>query len=198
MCWLLLTERQFTQVAELALDWADRVEPKLSVASVAEVSTWGWLLLRASAAAVRDNKPDEAAQMMRLAEAGAVSIGRDQGSYHSYWTTFGPATVAMKQVENAVISDTPRIALTLASQVPPTLRPTSDNRNRHLLDITAAHMSLRQYPDAFDVMYQLSREAPVWLQNQRSAKDTLSAIITRRRTLTPQMREVANVIRLPL
>jgi len=197
MCWLLLLERRFAQVQETALQWADRVEPKLSVASAAEVSTWGWLLLRASAAAVRDNRPDDAAQIMRLAEAAAVSIGRDRGSYHSYWTTFGPATVAMKQVENAVVSDDPRLALTLSARVPGSLRPTSDNRNRHLLDVTTAHLNLRQYPEAFDVLHQLAREAPAWLQNQPAAKDLLAAIIGKRRTLTPQMREVADAIRLP-
>lgn len=198
MCWLLLMEGQFAQVQVMALDWADRVEPKLSTATVAEVSTWGWLLLRASAAAIRDNRPDDAAQSMRLAEAAAVSLGRDRGSYHSYWTTFGPATVAMKQVENAVVGDNPRLALELAGRVPGSLRPTSDNRNRHLLDVAAAHLHLRQYPAAFDVLYQLSREAPVWLENQRMAKDLLAGIIQKRRTLTPQMREVAAAVKLPL
>jgi transcriptional regulator with XRE-family HTH domain len=177
MCWLLLLERRFAEVQETALDWAGRVEPRLSAASTAEVSTWGWLLLRASAAAVRDNRPDDAAQIMRLAEAAAVSIGHDRGSYHSYWTTFGRATVAMKQVENAVVSDDPRLALSLSAHVPGSLRPTSDNRNRHLLDVTTAHLSLRQYPEAFDVLHQLAREAPTWLQNQPMAKDQLAAII---------------------
>jgi DNA-binding XRE family transcriptional regulator len=198
MCWLLLLERRFADVQETALDWADRIEPKLSTASTAELSTWGWLLLRASAAAVRDNRADEAARIMRLAEAAAVSIGHDQRSYHSYWTTFGRATVAMKQVENAVVSDDPRLALSLSARVPGSLRPTSDNRNRHLLDVTAAHLSLRQHSEAFDVLHQLAQEAPTWLQNQPVAKDQLTAIIGKRRTLTPQMREVAAAIHLPL
>jgi transcriptional regulator with XRE-family HTH domain len=198
MCWLLLMEQQFEQVRTLALQWADRIEPRLSTATKAELSTWGWLLLRASAAAIRDNRPDEAAQIMRLAEAAAITVGRDQGSYHSYWTTYGPATVAMKNVENAVIDDKPDIALALARKVPGNLRPTSDNRNRHLLDVTAAHLALRRYPDAFDVLYRLSHEAPAWLENQRMAKDMLDRIVRKRRTLTPQMRELADAIRLPL
>jgi transcriptional regulator with XRE-family HTH domain len=197
-CWLLLVERQFTQVQDMALSWADRIEPRLSSASAAEVSTWGWLLLRASAAAIRDNRPGDAARAMRLAEAAAISMGNDTGSYHTYWTTFGPATVAMKQVENALISDDPRLALTLTDRVPARLRPTSDNRNRHLLDVTSAHLRLRNYPEAFDVLSRLAREAPVWLQHQQAAKDMLTTIIGRRRTLTPQMREVAAAIRLPL
>ena len=197
MCWLLLLERQFGRVRTVAAEWADRIEPKLSVASVAEVSTWGWLLLRASAAAIRDNRPDEAAEFMRLAEAGAVAVGRERGGYHSYWTTFGPATVAMKAAENAVIDDKPDVALRLARTVPGNLRPTSDNRNRHLLDVSAAHLALRRHAEAFDVLYRLSREAPVWLVNQRMAGDLLGRIVARRRTLTPQMRELAELFPVP-
>jgi hypothetical protein len=59
-------------------------------------------------------------------------------------------------------------------------------------------LHLRQYPEAFDVLLQLAQEAPAWLQNQPMAKDLLAAIIGKRRTLTPQMREVADAIRLPL
>lgn len=194
MCWLLLLERQFDRVRTMAAGWADRIEPKLSVASAAEISTWGWLLLRASAAMIRDNRPDEAAEFMRLAEAAAVAVGRERGGYHSYWTTFGLATVAMKRVENAVIDDKPDVALRLAGRVPGNLRPTSDNRNRHLLDVSAAHLALRRYGEGFDVLYRLSREAPVWLVNQRMAGDLLGRIVARRRTLTPQMRELAELL----
>jgi hypothetical protein len=88
--------------------------------------------------------------------------------------------------------------LALARKVPGNLRPTSDNRNRYLLDVTAAHLALRRYPDAFDVLYRLSHEAPAWLENQRMAKDLLDRIVRKRRTLTPEMRELADAIRLPL
>lgn len=197
MCWLLLLEQQFAQVLTLATQWADRIEPRLSKASTAELSTWGWLLLRASAAAIRDNRPGEAEETMRLAQAAAVAAGPDRQSYHSYWTTFGPATVAMKRVENAVIDDKPGVALRLAERVPANLRPTSDNRNRHLLDVTAAHLTLRDHAAAFDVLYRLSKEAPAWLAHQGMAKDLLSQMMHRRRTLTPEMRELADAIAMP-
>ena len=197
-CWLLLLERQFGTVETLATRWADQIEPRLSRATRAELSTWGWLLLRASAAAIRDNRVGEAAEAMRLAEAAAVAIGPERGSYHVYWTTFGPATVAMKKVENAVVDGRPDVALTLAESVPSGLRATSDNRNRHLLDVSASHLDLRQYAASFDVLHLLSREAPVWLASQRMAADLLTRIIGRRRTLTPQMRELAGAMNLAL
>ncbi len=115
-----------------------------------------------------------------------------------YFTTFGPATVAMKTVENAVIDGKPGMALDLTARVPPGLRPTSDNRNRHLLDVTAAHLDLRQYAAAYDVLHKLSVQAPAWLATQPTAASLMSQIITRRRLLSPQMRELAEVMRLPL
>jgi transcriptional regulator with XRE-family HTH domain len=199
MCWLLLVEGQLEQVRNLAAGWADRVEPRLSTATVAEISVWGWLLLRGSAAAIRDNRPGEAADMMRLAEAAAVAAGPEsRGGYRMYWTTFGPATVAMKRTENALVDRRPDIALRLAARVPEGLRPTSDNRNRHLLDVSAAHADLRQYDEAVDVLKRLRAESGPWLAEQRMARDVLGGIVRRRRTLTQDTRELAEAVSLPL
>lgn len=198
LCWLLLVEGRFSEVRSLAASWADRVEPRLSQATNPEISTWGWLLLRGSAAAIRDNRPDEAADMMRLAEAAAVAAGAERGGYRQYWTNFGPATVAMKRTENAVVDGRPDVALRLSRRVPDGLRPTSDNRNRHLLDVAAASTDLRKYDDAVGLLKQLRGEAGPWLAEQRMARDILARIVHRRRTLTPDMRDLAAAIRLPL
>jgi hypothetical protein len=115
-----------------------------------------------------------------------------------YWTTFGPATVAMKRTENALVNGQPDTALRLASRVPAGLRPTSDNRNRHLLDVSGAHAELRQYDEAVDVLKRLQTEAGPWLHEQRRARDVLGRIVKRRRTLTPDMRALADAVRLPL
>jgi len=136
--------------------------------------------------------------MMRLAEAAAAAVGPDQGGYQMYWTTFGPATVAMKKVENAVIDGRPDVALRLARRVPPGLRPTSDNRNRHLLDLSAAHLELRHYDEAFSILHGISQDAGPWLAEQRMARDLLGRIIDHRRTLTAEMRQLADAVRLDL
>jgi hypothetical protein len=199
MCWLLLVEGQLEQVRNLAAGWADRIEPRLSSATIPEISAWGWLLLRGSAAAIRDNRPGEAADMMRLAEAAAVAAGPEsRGGYRMYWTTFGPATVAMKRTENAVVDGQPDMALRLAARIPEGLRPTSDNRNRHLLDVSAAHAQLRQYDEAVEVLKRLQAESGPWLAQQRMARDILGGIVQRRRSLTQDMRDLAEAVRLPL
>ncbi|MEZ7127033.1 helix-turn-helix domain-containing protein [Nonomuraea sp. AD125B] len=194
LCWLLLRQRRLDEARSRAVDWADEIEPRMSRATSTELSAWGWLLLRGSAAAIRDNRPDEADDMMRLALSGAVRMGREHSSYHEYFTTFGPATVQMKRVENAIIEHQPERALRLAREVPPELRPTSDNRNRHFLDVANAHIMLREYDKALDILSQLAGEAPTWLPNQRYAQDMLRTIVGRRRTLTPEMRKLADAV----
>jgi hypothetical protein len=62
----------------------------------------------------------------------------------------------------------------------------------------AAHLDLRQYSAASDVLHRLSVEAPAWLTAQPTAASLMSQIIARRRLLTPQMRELAETMRLPL
>lgn len=121
-----------------------------------------------------------------------------RGGYRMYWTTFGPATIAMKRTENALVNGQPDIALRLAERVPVGLRPTSDNRNRHLLDVSAAHAELRHYDDSVDVLKRLQAESGPWLHEQRMARDILGRIVQRRRTLTPDMRDLADAVRLPL
>ena len=49
-------------------------------------------------------------------------------------------------------------------------RHRGDNRNRHLLDVSAAHLELRHYDEAFGVLYELSQDAGPWLAEQRMAQ----------------------------
>jgi hypothetical protein len=90
------------------------------------------------------------------------------------------------------------MALRLASRIPEGLRPTSDNRNRHLLDVSAAHAQLRQYDEAVEVLKRLQAESGPWLAQQRMARDILGGIVQRRRSLTQDMRDLAEAVRLPL
>ncbi len=76
-CWLLLRRGRLAEARELAIRWADDVEPRVSRATPEELSAWGWLLLRTSAAAIRDNRPGEAEDALRLAQSAAVAAGRE-------------------------------------------------------------------------------------------------------------------------
>lgn len=198
-CWLLLRKGRLAEARETATRWADDIEPRLSRASTEELSAWGWLLLRVSAASIRDNREDEARASLRMAHAAAVAMGDGATPSSDFLRVFSTVTVALKRAENAMVMDHPDEVLRIAAGNPAGhLSRHSSNRNRHLLDVANAHARVRQYPEAIDTLTRVRIAAPQWLPNQRYARDVLSGIIQKRRTLTPEMRDLAAAVRLPL
>ncbi|MDX3751099.1 helix-turn-helix transcriptional regulator [Streptomyces sp. AK08-02] len=194
-CWLLLRRGRLAEARELSTRWADEVEPRISRATPAELSAWGWLLLRTSAAAIRDNRPGEADDALRYANSAAVAMGREFAPRDDFLQAFGPVTVALKRAENAMVVDRPDLVLKLSARIPTGgMRPTSNNRNRHLLDVAEAHARSRDYAQTVEVLQGIRADAPQWLPNQRYARDIFSRVIARRRTLTPEMRSLADAI----
>lgn len=198
-CWLLLRRGRLADARELAIRWADDVEPRMSRATTDELSAWGWLLLRVSAASIRDGRDDEAKAALRLAKSAAVAMGKEAVPSQDFLRAFGPVTVDLKRAENAMVSDHPDEVLRIACSNPAErLSSTSNNRNRHLLDVADAHSQMREYSEAIDTLTRIRVASPQWLPNQRYARDILGRIVEKRRTLTPEMRELAMAVRLPL
>jgi ribosome-binding protein aMBF1 (putative translation factor) len=202
VCWALLRQGRLAEAREYAIRWADDIEPRFSRATTAELSIWGRLMLSVTAAAVRDARPGEAEDALKLARAAADRIGREVISDASTTRTFGPVSVAMISAESAVISGHPDKALRVARGISGTrnglLHPKSASRCRHRLDTANALAQLRQPQEAVAILHELRDDAPEWLAQQRYARDILSTIINRRRTLTPEMRELADFVHLPL
>lgn len=194
-CWLLLHTGHLDECWQAGVRWAADVEPRMSTATAGELSAWGWLQMHNSAAAMRDNRPGDAEDAMRMAKAAAARIGREYTHRTDFLRTFGPVTVAMKHAENMMVDDKPDKVLALAAAIHPSAAAaTKNNRNRHLLDVASAHTRLRDYPEALDVITALHADAPEWLPKQREAHEVMRTIIARRRTLTPQMRQMADFI----
>ncbi|MFI6522043.1 helix-turn-helix domain-containing protein [Spirillospora sp. NPDC050679] len=199
LAWLLIRQGRLPDTLSLVERWADEIEPRMSKATMAELSAWGWLLVRHSAAAVRNNQPGDAEDAIRLARTAAVAMAGEYSPANDFLRAFGPLTVAMKRTENAMVEDRPDRVLAMSQAIPVNdLRPTSNNRNRHLLDVAKARVQLRQHAEAFDLLQGIRHDAPEWISNQRYARDILDQIVSRRRTLTPDMRELADFVHLPL
>lgn len=199
MCWSLLRQGRLAEARVLATRWADDIEPRFSRATTAELALWGRLLLGISNAAIRDARPGEAQDSIKLARAAADAIGREITSDHSTSRTFGPATVAMIKAENAAVIGQYDKVLTIARTIPPhTLNPSSASRCRHRLDVAHAQAQTRQYQAAVATIRQLRSAAPEWLTQQRYARDILGHVISRRRTLTPDMRDLADFMAVAL
>jgi transcriptional regulator with XRE-family HTH domain len=197
-CWLLIRQGKLADTRELATRWAEEVEPRMSKATTEELCTWGWLLLRVSTAAVRDNRPGEAEDTLRLARAASTRMGREIQPRGDFLRTFGPSMVALKSAENAIIEDRPDVVIQLSRRIPGSgIQPNSNNYNRHLLDVAEAHRRLREYTESFETLQQVRVNAPEWLREQRFARDIFSRITEKRRTLTSGMRDFADFIRAP-
>lgn len=69
-----------------------------------------------------------------------------------YWTTFGSATVAMKRVGNTVVDGRPDVALNSPITFPPVYGRLATNCDRHFLNLSAAHLELKHYDEAFGIL----------------------------------------------
>ncbi|GAA2004370.1 hypothetical protein GCM10009799_34490 [Nocardiopsis rhodophaea] len=194
--WILLRQGRLDEAEQLASETADEVEPRISRASREELAAWGWLLLRASAAAARNNRPDEARELVRLAQTAGSAVGAEVTDHLRGWGTFGPLTVRLKAIENQMIADRPTKVLAMADCLPDGVgRSTSDNWNRHRLDVARAHAMLRHGDEATRVLVDLRSAAPEWLKHQRQAAVTFRDVLkTRKRTLTRDQRELAGFL----
>jgi hypothetical protein len=200
MAWCMLRQGRLHEAGSMAAEWADRAEPRFSRATTAELAAYGKILLYVNNAMIRDNRPGEAEDALSLAKAAAAKIGRDVPANESTTMTFGPAQVTIIAAENASLREQPDRVLNIAERATPAglARVEPAQRLRHRLDVASAHVSMRQYAEGIAVLRETHAEAPEWMVHQRYARDILSRVIQRRRTLTPDMRELADAVRLPL
>jgi transcriptional regulator with XRE-family HTH domain len=192
--WLLTRQGRLDEAERLTLTTADEVEPRISRATKTELGVWGRLLMRSSAAAARNNRPQEAREMLRLASTAGSALGGAVASYSYGWGKFGGSAVALQAVENLLVAEQPRRALGLSVRLPVTgSAATANTWNRHLLDVAQAHVMLRQADESTAVLAGLRRQAPEWLRHQRMAKGTFERSLraSGRRRLTGQQRELA-------
>ena len=198
-CWGLIRQGKLGEARESALAWAADHEPKMT-AGHEELAAYGRLMTRAAMAAVRDNRPGESVEALRLARMAAAGIGRDIIVPHAPWHVFGPVTVAVFDAEAAMVQDRPgrvlAISRSLAGARP--VMPLSRFAPSFRLDTACAHAHLRHDDEAVAVLQELRRGRPQWFPKQRYAADILGILFRRRRTLSREMRELADALKMPL
>jgi transcriptional regulator with XRE-family HTH domain len=198
-CSALLRQGLLAETLHLATRYAREAEPaRISVATPDDLAAWGRLLIRASTAAVRDNRPDDARESLRLARMAAAGVNRDYIPPSRPWGAFGPVTVAMIGAEHAMIQGKPEVTLRIGRQVTGRGYPVAENFYRHRLDVAHALATTRKHGEAVSVMTQLRVAAPEWLALQRYARDVLAKVMTRRRSLTSDMRDLADFLSVPV
>lgn len=195
--WSHLRQGNLDAARELAVKWADDIEPRFSTATSSQLALWGRLWLYVANVGVRDNAPGATADALSLARAAAVRVGREVLYDPNPNRLFGPVTVAQITAECAVIAEQPSQALSIAEGLPTAvLSPQAAGRLRHRLDVANAHTQLRQWGEAMGTFREVYSAAPEWLAQQRYARDIVGTMVSERRTLTEDMRELADFVSL--
>lgn len=199
LCWLLLRQDRFDEATDLAARTAEQVEPRFSTASEGQMAAWGELCLRIASAAVRNNRPDDAAEARRMAATAAAAVGHEHADYTTHWARFGPVTAELKAVEDLSLAGDAHAVLRraddglLSRRALRTMgRPSTINWNRHRLDVARAHVLLGSTQDALDELVRVRSTTGAWMQHQPMARYIMEGILkTRKRTLTREMRGMA-------
>jgi len=191
--WALLRQGRFDEVEALCADTADALEPtKLSKADRDQVASWGYILMRAAAAAARNNRPVEAREYQAFARSAAEVVGTEVDT--AGHMRFGPATVAMNGMQNELIGSRPDRALELSQDIN-SMQVTPNTRQRYALDRATAHARLKSTEKATEIMMGLKRDAPVWLRNQQTARYLAEDLLQEaKRMPSAEHREIADFL----
>lgn len=189
--WLLMRQGRLDEAEQVSVATAEAVEPRISRASRRSLGAWGKLLVHASAAAARNNRPQEAREILRLGRTAGTALGGGSVVAESSWGRFDWRTVALQGIENYLVAEKPDRVLKLSARLP---KPKSTAFvRRHLLDVAQAHALLRQPDEALGILESLLVETPQWLRHQRMASDTFQDALRlgKKRRVTRQQRDLA-------
>jgi transcriptional regulator with XRE-family HTH domain len=206
MSWLMTRQGRFDDAERVAVEAAQRIEPRISQATPEALTSWGWLALHAASAAVRNNRPDTAREARRIAASAASALGNRPIETRPHYARFDDTVVAMKGLEDELIRDggdpyrvieesTGRAPLSdkamKASKVPET-----DNEwNRHRLTVASAHVLVGDHDSAMERLVSIEYQNVDWLKHQRAAHDAMRTIVQRRkRSLTRDMRRMVALL----
>jgi transcriptional regulator with XRE-family HTH domain len=190
--WVLMRQGRLDEAERVATAAAEALEPRISHASRDELAVWGRLLVKASSAAARNNRPAESRELLKLARTAGVMIGDTAGGSTYKSGAFSLSSVAFQAIENWGVVDRPDRVLALSGRISASRASTSNTMNRHLLDVVHAHTKMRQTDEATGILWSLTEKAPDWVRQQQLAVDAVEDVLhTKRRRLTKQQRALA-------
>lgn len=193
--WALLRQGRFDEVEHLCADTADALEPtKLSQAPKSVVAAWGYILMRAGAAAVRNNRPDEAREYQALAQSAGEAVGDEIPT--AGHMRFGKTTALMNGMQNLLVADQPDRALGMVDEIRPHQGQATENtQQRYALDQAAAHLRLRNVERTTEIMMGLRETAPTWFGQQQAARNVAEDLLEQaKRMPSAEQREVASFL----
>ncbi|MFG2737357.1 helix-turn-helix domain-containing protein [Streptomyces harbinensis] len=189
--WTLIREGRLDEAERLTVASAEEIEPRISQATTEALGVWGKLWLKGSAAAARNNRPEVAREMLRMARTAGAAMG-NRSSKRYKCGSFAASSVVIQAAENYAVTNQPRRVLGLAERMRNVQAATTNTGHRHQLDIAWAHLQLRETAEAEAVLAGLHSGARDWLRHQRMARDTFHGILRgSRQRVSKRQRELA-------
>lgn len=191
--WAMLRQGRFGEVEQLCIKAADKVEPKMSTATTDQLASWGRLLVRAAAAASRNNRADEAREYATVARTAGARMQREEEDLAGHMS-FGPISAGVTGPEIELLAGRPDTALQLADRIPRDVgRASTSTWSRHWLDVARASVGVGDPDRATEIMTRLRKKHPEWLRYQQSARDVTREILaTRPRMPAEEQRALAD------
>ena len=192
-----MRQARFSEVESLCVRTADQIEPRMSRATPEQLSAWGWLLLRAGAAAARNNRGSEAREFHSMAAAAGARLLEEVDTAEHLM--FGSTTVSLKSIEAELILGHPDRALELSQQIPDDASTRlKTGVNRHHIDRAKAYVQTGDSEAAFGVLSMLRKKSPEWLRYQQAAREVTEDILAApKRMPSRQQRELADFLGIP-
>src|SRR6266545_992466 len=178
---------------ELAIGEADSIEPRVAKATPEHIAVWGGLLLSGAVAAARDDRLDEADDLLNLAETAATRLQAAERAVRiDHERPFGMPVVVQVSVDANVATGRPARALEVARRMPPDADLPPAGKARHLADVAAAQTSLGRDREATETLLSIERMAPDWMKYQPFPRTIVRELLEReRRVRTPALRGLA-------
>lgn len=191
--WAMMRQGRLSEVEQLCVTTADQIEPKMSKATPDELCAWGYMFLRAAAAAARNNRMEEAREYVSIATTAGTRLGRQYEDLAGH-KVFGPLNGLMMAVEIEVLDDHPDTALQKAARIPPDAgQGNASGWDRHRVDVAVAHLRLGNVDEAERILTDIRREHPRWMRYQQYARDAVRALLDARPRMPGELtREVVD------
>lgn len=198
--WLLLHQAGSDDEARhLAVSQAEAIEPRIRTASPNHVAVWGSLLVSGAVAAAREGDPEQADDILNLAELAARRLeALPDKTTSPYERNFGRELVAMQGVDIAVVTGRPALALKLSGQMPPMQALPLAARARHSADRAYAQVQLGRSTEAEATLMAIEREAPRWMHYQPYPRTIVRELWEQNRRRTRGLRGLADRLNVTL
>ncbi|MGH3872324.1 MAG: helix-turn-helix domain-containing protein [Pseudonocardiaceae bacterium] len=174
---VLTRQGRFLDAERVAVAAAETVLPN-GMASTAQLTVCGGLLVRGASAAARQGRTGVATELLGEATAVAERTGADRTDYE---VSFGPGNVILQSTDVAMVAEDYDDAAKIARRMPRDAALPLISRSRHLADVAHAQVRLGRYQVAESVLLTMEQGAPDWSAHHRLPRMLVGELLSRGR-----------------